>query len=112
VTLGTIGGDGRPHLYEVWFLAADDTIRLSLNTSRQKVKNLQRNPACSVLILDPANLCRYLEIRGDTQIQPDADYEFADLVGRKHGANLREMDRPGESPVVVTIGPQRLRTWG
>jgi PPOX class probable F420-dependent enzyme len=111
-TLGTIGGDGRPQLSEVWFLLTGDTIRLSLNTSRQKVKNLQRNPACSVLILDLANPYRYLEIRGDAEIEPDPDYKFADLLGKKYGADLRGRDQPGESRVVVTIRPQRARAWG
>jgi nitroimidazol reductase NimA-like FMN-containing flavoprotein (pyridoxamine 5'-phosphate oxidase superfamily) len=45
-TLATVGVDGRPQLSEIWFLAEDGTIRLSLNTSRQKTKNLRRNPAC------------------------------------------------------------------
>ena len=39
-TLATIGPDGYPQLSEVWFLVEGDDIRLSLNTSRQKVKNL------------------------------------------------------------------------
>ena len=46
-TLGTIGPDGRPQLSEVWFLADGDTIGISLNTSRQKTKNLLANPAVS-----------------------------------------------------------------
>ena len=51
-TLSTIGPDGRPQMSEVWFLAEGDTVSISLNSSRQKMKNLLRNPACSVLILD------------------------------------------------------------
>jgi PPOX class probable F420-dependent enzyme len=111
-TLGTMGGDGRPQLSEVWFLAEDGTIRISLNTSRQKTKNLQRNPACSVLLLDLANPYRYVEIRGDAEIEPDPDYSFADKVGAKYQADLRDNDRPGESRVIVTVRPHRVRTWG
>jgi PPOX class probable F420-dependent enzyme len=111
-TLGTMGGDGRPQLSEVWFLAEDCTIRISLNTSRQKTKNLQRNPACSVLLLDLANPYRYVEIRGDAEIEPDPDYSFADKVGAKYQADLRDNDRPGESRVIVTVRPHRVRTWG
>ena len=54
-TLATLGEDGRPQLSEVWFLAEDDQVRLSLNTTRQKVRNLRRRPGCSLLILDLAN---------------------------------------------------------
>jgi PPOX class probable F420-dependent enzyme len=111
-TLATIGRDGRPQLSEVWFLAEDDTVRLSLNTSRQKTKNLQANNACTLLILDLANPYRYLEIRGDAEIEPDPDYAFADKAGAKYSADLRDRDQPGDSRVIVTLRPARVRVWG
>src|ERR1700738_1542308 len=86
-TLATIGRDGRPQLSEVWFLADGDTIGISLNTSRQKTKNLLANPAATVFLLDLANPYRYLEIRGDAEITPDEDYSFADRVGAKYHSN-------------------------
>ena len=111
-TLATLGDDGRPQLSEVWFLAEEDSVRLSLNTTRQKVRNLRRRPGCSLLILDLANPYRYLEIRGDAEIEPDPDYIFADKVGAKYQADARDMDQPGESRVVVTVRPHRVRAWG
>lgn len=111
-TLATIGSDGRPQLSELWFLADGDAVRMSLNTTRQKVRNMRRRPACSLLILDLANPYRYLEIRGDAEIEPDDDYAFADRLGAKYGADVRGMDAPGESRVIVTVRPVRVRTWG
>ena len=110
--LGTIGASGRPQLSGTWFLADGDTVKISLNTTRQKVKNLQANPKCSLIILgDPPY--KYIELRGDAEITPDPDYEFADKLGAKYGgADLRERDQPGESRVVVTIKPARVITWG
>jgi PPOX class probable F420-dependent enzyme len=110
--LGTIGASGRPQLSGTWFLAEGDTVRLSLNTTRQKVKNLQANPKASFLIFDEKSPYRYLELRGDAEITPDPDYEFADQVGAKYGgADLRERDNPGESRVVITIHPVRVIAW-
>ena len=112
-TLGTVGPDGRPQLSEVWFLAEGDTVSISLNSSRQKMKNLLATPAASVFILDLAMPYRYQELRGDAEVSPDPDYVFADKVGAKYGgADLRNMDKPGESRVVVTIRPKRVTTWG
>jgi len=111
-TLATLGGDGGPQLSEVWFLAEDGTVRMSLSTTRQKVRNLQRRPTCSLLILDLANPYRYLEIRGDAEIEPDPDYAFAGKLGAKYQSDLRDMDEPGESRVVVTLRPHRVRAWG
>ena len=51
VTLATIGPDGRPQVSEVWFLAEGDTVALSLNITRQKIKNLRANPAANVFLL-------------------------------------------------------------
>jgi len=110
--LGTIGASGRPQLSGVWFLAEGDTVKFSLNTTRQKVKNLRADPKASVLIFDESSPYRYLELRGDAEVAPDPDYEFADKVGAKYGgANLRERDNPGESRVVVTIHPTRVVAW-
>jgi PPOX class probable F420-dependent enzyme len=107
-TLGTVGPDGRPQLSEVWFLAEGDTVRLSLNTTRQKTKNLMASPAANLFVLDLANPYRYLEIRGDAEITPDDGYEFADRVGAKYNADLRGHDGPGERRVMVTIHPVRV----
>lgn len=108
-TLATVGEDGYPQVSEVWFLAEGDQIAISLNTARQKTKNLQADPACTLLILDLANPHRYLEIRGRADVVPDDDYEFADRVGAKYGgADLREHDGPGVRRVVVRIVPVRI----
>jgi PPOX class probable F420-dependent enzyme len=108
-TLATIGSDGRPQLSGVWFLAEDGWPKVSLNTTRQKVRNLRDRPACTLFLLDLANPYRYLEIRGDAELTPDDDYAFADRVGGKYGADLRVNDKPGERRVVVTINPSRVR---
>jgi PPOX class probable F420-dependent enzyme len=107
-TLATVGPDGRPQVSEVWFLAEGDTVSLSLNTARQKTKNLMANPAVSLFLLDLAVPYRYLELRGDAQISPDDDYVFAEKVGAKYSANVRTMDKPGETRVKVTISPVRV----
>jgi PPOX class probable F420-dependent enzyme len=107
-TLATIGLDGRPQLTEVWFLENEASVAISLNTSRQKIKNLTHRPQCSLLILDLAAPQRYLEIRGDAEISPDDDYVFADLVGQKYGVDLHVHDGPGDRRVVVRIRPHRI----
>jgi PPOX class probable F420-dependent enzyme len=109
-TLATVGPDGRPQVSEVWFLAEDDAVRVSLNVTRQKTKNLVANPAISVLLLDLANPLRYLELRGDAEITPDDDYSFADRLATKYGegVDLRQMDAPGQTRVVVTVKPVRV----
>lgn len=112
--LATFGHDGFPQVTALWFLGHDDgTVQMSLNTSRQKTKNLQEHPECSFFIIDRTNPFRTLEIRARAEIAPDDDYAFADTIGRKYGgADLRTMDRPGERRVVVTLHPLKVNTYG
>ena len=110
-TLATVAPDGRPQLSEIWFLAEGDTVVTSLNTSRQKTRNLRANPAVTVFLLDLDVPYRYLEIRGDAEITPDDDYKFADQLGAKYQSDLRDRDQPGDTRVVVTIRPARVRAW-
>lgn len=114
VTLATHGADGFPQVSAVWFLVEEDgTVKLSLNTARQKTKNLQRRPEATLFFTDPANPYRTLEIRATATIEPDPDYAFADRVGAKYGgANLRDNDRPGDSRMVVTFSPVKVNTFG
>jgi PPOX class probable F420-dependent enzyme len=114
VVLATVGSDGYPQVTASWFLAEDDgTVKLSLNTARQKTKNLLRQPEATLFFFDPANPYRTLEIRGRAEVAPDPDYLFADRVGAKYGgADVRAMDGPGEERVVVSFVPVRINTFG
>jgi PPOX class probable F420-dependent enzyme len=109
-TLATVEPDGQPQLSEVWFLHDDGEVRVSLNTARLKTKNLRARPECSLFILDLADPYRYLEVRGRARIEPDDGYAFAAKVGAKYGGvDMRTIDGPGESRVVVTVEP--VNVW-
>jgi PPOX class probable F420-dependent enzyme len=104
-TLATIDGKGFPQLTEVWFLFDDGELKISLNDSRLKTRNLVKRPQCSLLIFDLEDPYRYLEVRGNARLEPDDDYTFARQVGAKYDADLSVHDAAGQSRVVVTIDP-------
>jgi PPOX class probable F420-dependent enzyme len=112
--LATHGEDGYPQVTALWFLfdEEDDLIKLSLNTARQKVKNLQARPECTLFIVDPTNPYRTLEVRARAVIVPDDDYTLGDRLGNKYGANLREIDQPGERRVAIILHPVKINTYG
>ena len=110
--LATIGQDGYPQVTALWFLFdEDDTIKLSLNITRQKVKNLLAHPECTFFVLDTANPSRTLEMRARAVIAPDQDNVFAKKMGAKYGGWIPH-DRAGESRVVVSLRPIKVNTWG
>jgi len=112
--LATAGPDGSPQVTASWFLVEEDgTVKMSLNTARQKVKNLLRRPQSTLFFIDPANPYRTLEIRARAEIEPDPDYVLADRVGAKYGgADVRTMDQPGETRVAITFVPVKFNTFG
>ena len=64
-----------------------------------------------MFILDTANPARYLELRGDATSSRIPTTRSPIKLGAKYGGvDLRNMDQPGESRVVVTIEPVRRST--
>ena len=106
--LATVGQDGYPQVTALWFLYDGGKVKLSLKPERQKVKNLQKHDECAFFVLDRANPLRTLEIRGRAEISPDDDYTFADKLGRKYSADLRQMDGPGGRRIVITLEPIKI----
>lgn len=112
VILTTNGPDGFPQTTALWFIVDDDTVRLSINTTRQKARNLERDQRCTLFFMDPESPYRTLEIRGRAKIDPDPRYLLADKVAARYGADLRKMDKPGETRIAVTIEPVKVNTYG
>jgi PPOX class probable F420-dependent enzyme len=111
--LTTINADGTPQTSALWFLfdETDGKLKISLNRSRQKTKNLERNPALTLFFIDPANPYRTLEVRGRALIDPDADGAVVAKVNAKYGAHVQDNDRPGEKRVAVTIDVTKVNTF-
>ena len=108
-TFITIGPGGYPQATAVWFLYEDGALKLSLNTTRQKTKNLQHDPHVTLFILDRKDPYRALEVRARAEVAPDEGYVFGNRLGQKYGgADLRQMDGPGQSRVVVTLHPVKI----
>lgn len=107
-TLATLGPDGGPQQTVVWFLNDNGSIVLSLNDTRQKTKNLIARPQCSLVIVDPDSSQRYLEVRGEAVVSPDADGSIGDRVTEKYGVDVRGYDAPGAQRLVVRIATGRV----
>ena len=110
--LATHGTSGYPHVSALWFVYDGNNIEISLNTTRQKTKNLFHQPECTLFILDPNNPYRTMEIRARAQLEPDTEGKVIAKVQEKYGANVRDLDKPGEERVLVRLHPVRVNTYG
>jgi PPOX class probable F420-dependent enzyme len=108
--LATNGADGLPQVTAVAFYhdKGDDLVKVSLNDTRQKSKNLRRDPRVTLFILDPANHLRSLEIRATAELIPDPEKAFCATAGGKYRADFTRHDGPGETRTQVVLHPTRI----
>lgn len=112
--VASLGPDGEPRSHPVWYDFLDGRLCFSTTTSRQKYRNLDRDPRVSVTILDTEDPYRYLEIRGRVEtIDDDPDKKFIDhLAGRYLGADEYPNKDPDAERVIIRIDPENVATMG
>ncbi|NNG36118.1 PPOX class F420-dependent oxidoreductase [Nakamurella aerolata] len=70
--LGTVRPDNTPQVNPMWFGYDGEFLLFTHITSRAKYRNLHKNPAMSLMLVDPENPFSYLELRGKlTEVVPD-----------------------------------------
>lgn len=85
-SLGTVRPDGTVQVNPMWYEFDGESVRFTHTTFRAKYRNLQNNPAMSLLITDPGNPQRYLEVRGAlAQVIPDPTGAFFVRLGQRYG---------------------------
>jgi PPOX class probable F420-dependent enzyme len=76
--------DGQPQSSLVW--VDYDGERALVNTTRQRRKgrNMEANPKVSLLVVDPANTGRFIQIRGLAELVEDEAIEHLDRLTRRY----------------------------
>ncbi len=112
--VGTVMSDGSPQVTPMWF-DYDGTLIL-VNSARGRVKdrNMRRNPAVAVSIVDPDNAYRYVAVRGRVvEITEEGADAHIDRLAKKYlGQDRYPHRRPGEVRVTYKIAPQRVSGMG
>jgi PPOX class probable F420-dependent enzyme len=112
--IATIGPNGEPQVTPVWFGWDGEHVRFSQTSTRQKLRNLRRDPRIALSIVDPTNPLRYLEIRGRVvAVEPDPELAFINRMAQKYlGRERYPWHRPGDERVVVVVEPQHTTHMG
>jgi PPOX class probable F420-dependent enzyme len=82
--LTTMGGDGQPQSSLVWVDWDGACARVNTTLERQKGRNLAANPKVSLLVVDPDNPSRYLQLRGQAELITEGALEYLDKLTRKY----------------------------
>lgn len=82
--LTTLMLDGQPQSSLVWCDYDGEHACVNTTCERQKGKNMLANPKVSLLVVDPEDTGRYIEIRGEVELIYDGAIEHLDQVTRKY----------------------------
>lgn len=114
--LTTMMPGGQPQSSLVWVDYDGSEVLINTTLERQKSKNMLANPKVTVLVVDPANTSRFIEVRGQvTAITTDGAIDHADkLTGRYTGkrhfyGDIYPVEKQSkETRVVVKICPLKV----
>ena len=112
--LATVMPDGSPQVTPVWIDYDGENVVFNTATGRQKDKNLQAQPRASVMLVDPENPYRYLEVRGTVveRTQDGADDHINKMAKKYLGQDVYPFRQPGEQRVIFKIKPERVSSMG
>lgn len=106
--VSTLGPNGAPQTTPMWFVFKGGAVRFSLVAGRQKLRNLERDPRVSVVIVDPAEPTRYVELRGRVELVADAAFALEREVAVKYRGAHIDHEAPGTMRFFATVQVDRV----
>jgi PPOX class probable F420-dependent enzyme len=82
--LTTMGPDGQPQSSLVWVDVQGGAAVVNTTLERQKARNMVANPKISLLVVDPENTSRYIQIRGDAELTTEGAPGHLDAITRNY----------------------------
>ncbi|MGW5647614.1 PPOX class F420-dependent oxidoreductase [Saccharopolyspora sp. NPDC003752] len=106
--VATIGPHGEPQSSPVWIDWDGRYLKFSQTKTRQKYRNLKREPRIAISVHDPDQPYRYVEVRGKVaKIEDDQDRAFINKMAKKYlDEDEYPWPQPGEERVVVYVEPE------
>jgi len=115
--LTTMMPDGTPQSSVVWVDYDGEHVLINTTLERQKGRNMQANPKVTILVIDPKDSSRWVEVRGLVgEITQDGAEVHADKLtqrycpGKRHfyGDVYQPEQKEKETRVIVKIEPIKV----
>lgn len=117
-TLVTLMPDHQPQATPVWFNYDGERIWVNTARGRQKDKNMRARPQVTLLVIDPDNPYRWIEVRGHvSEITEEGAVDHISLLAKRYVgrddyyANMPEQ-RHKETRVIYKITPDKVLSNG
>lgn len=114
--LSTMMPDGQPQSSLVWVDYDGTYVLINTALGRQKCRNMQANPRVTLLVVDPNNTSRWIEVRGRVaEITTEGAIPHADMLARRYtgkehfyGDIYKVEWQQYETRVIVKIAPVKV----
>jgi PPOX class probable F420-dependent enzyme len=109
--LATLMRDGSPQLTPIWFNTDGRHILINSAVGRVKDKNMRRDARVVIVIIDPKDPYRYIQVRGNVvEITTKGAREHIDTLAKKYrGVEKFQSNNPNEIRVTYKILPDRIQ---
>jgi PPOX class probable F420-dependent enzyme len=113
--LTTLMPGGQPHSCLVWVDYDGECARVNTTLGRQSGRNLLANRGMALLVVDPENTGRYIQIRGDAELVRQGAIEHLEALALAytrhpclHGYVYPPARRERETRVTVRVHARRI----
>lgn len=113
--LTTMMPDGQPQSSLVWCDYDGERARINTTLERQKGKNMRADPRATLLVVDPDDTTRYIEIRGEAELVEEGALEHLDALTRAYtrhpqyyGYIFPVEQRERETRIICRLRPRRI----
>lgn len=112
VALATVMPDGQPQVTPIWADTKDGVVRINTVAGRQKYANLKDRGQATILVIDPENPMRWMEIRGTVAYESEGDDRaMIDKLANDYvGEEVYPWHNDADRRVTFHIQPNRIVT--
>ena len=108
--LATTLANGSPHVTPVWFTTDGEFILINTARGRVKDNNMTRRPRVAVLVVDPGNPYRYIQLRGQV-VEQFEDESLIHRLSKIYTGVESFKIKPGAVRVTYKILPEKVATY-
>jgi PPOX class probable F420-dependent enzyme len=105
---------GTAMTHVTWVGADDECVTVNTEVHRKKFENVQRDPRCTIAVIDHENPYHYAEVRGRVveTITGEQARRHIDDLSRKYMGEPYKPEAITSERVILRIAPERQNTSG
>ncbi len=113
--VATLNKDGSPQVTPTWVDTDGQYVLINIATTRQKARNVKRDPRIAVAVADQTNPYNMVTIQGKVVgqvIGKEADDHIDKMAKKYLGQDKYPYRQAGETRLLLKIEPLKIAGWG